>query len=156
MDKGSTTIKCKGKVIRLRTPACPALKRHAGVNIKSQPNEEVLGSSSVPKKVTIELLPLNVQGERANVSMKKEKLRTLLLFNIADFHRANRLAFSNPRISIKLSLQRRLSAILDRLEKKFSSVSDKTWLYSIGILKQVPKQNSDDFELWIVPRPGNI
>lgn len=63
VDKGSTTVKCKGKVIRLRTPACPALKRHAGVTVGSQANEDGIGSSCVPQKVTIELLPLNVQGE---------------------------------------------------------------------------------------------
>jgi len=73
-----------------------------------------------------------------------------------DFHRANRLACSNPRVSIKLGLQRRLSAILDRLEKKFISASDRTWLYSIGILKQAATLTTDDSELWILPKPGRI
>ena len=71
---GHTTVRCKGKTIRLRTPTCPALKRlnFGGNNTTGKILPGSQGSRGNPKevvlppKVTIELTPLLVNGTGKN------------------------------------------------------------------------------------------
>lgn len=142
--KGYTSVRCKGKFVRLRTPACPALKRlntfenpAAGALPGSQGAADGLQDMSVPHKVTIELTPLNLH----------------------DYYYVNRIAASNPRISVTLGVDRRLGSVLDRLEKKFRPVEEKSWINCVSILPpsadtKLPPDPMPDQELWIIPRPG--
>ena len=63
---GHTTVRFKGKTIRLKTPMCPALKKlsRAGhIFPGSQSRQEGHRDLDLPRKVTLELTPLLVNGK---------------------------------------------------------------------------------------------
>ena len=68
---GHTTVRCKGKSIRLRTPTCPALKRlsfdgndPAGKTLSGPPGVKGCPKEfQLPQKVTLNLSPLLVNGK---------------------------------------------------------------------------------------------
>ncbi len=91
------------------------------------------------------------------------KYQYIFFFLIADFFRVNRLALSNPRVSTMVSLDCRVSSVIQRLESKFKPIAEKTWLDCIALIPQngEPQNFSSgrmksDSELWIVPRPGAV
>ena len=86
---------------------------------------------------------------------------SLSIFLNTDFYRVNRKALSNPRVSVSISLDCRLSSVIKRLESRFSPADNKMWLNCVALLPNAKdftsgRTNLKDSELWVVPRPGTV
>lgn len=89
--RGVTTVKCKGKTFRIRTPVCKALKKLNNIEETKEPELPKL-----PKDVMVELRPKTNAGWTHVQSLAQ-----------------------NPRIRTRISLQKRLSTLLAYLEKRW-------------------------------------
>ena len=87
--RGFTTIRVRGKTIRIKTPICRALR-------KLNQQEELAEDLKLPARVTVELRP------RTNEAWARVQATA-----------------QNPRIQTLLPLQRRLSTILSFLEQRW-------------------------------------
>ena len=103
---GHTTVRCKGKSIRLRTPTCPALKRltfngtdPAGkalsgpAGVKGCPKE-----FDLPHKVTLLLTPLLVNGKHP-LQLEFYPLRGSSINNVTQIWRFSDLTHPLPRLN---------------------------------------------------------
>lgn len=99
VQKGSATVKIKGKTQRVKTPVCRALKK---LNIKGEPLPKPKNKSKLPSKVVIELRPRDT----------------------CDWCRIQKIA-QNPHIRVSMGVQRRLSSLIKCLEKKWRSHDTK-------------------------------
>ena len=95
VQKGSATVKIKGKTQRVKTPVCRALKK---INNKGDPLPKPKNKSKLPNKVVIELKPRET----------------------SDWCRIQKMA-QNPHIRVSMGVQRRLSSLIKCLEKKWRS-----------------------------------
>ena len=98
VQKGTATVKIKGKTLRLKTPVCRALKKTKEEELLKPKNK-----SKLPSKVIIELRP----------------------HTTSDWSRVQRVA-QNPHVRLTLGVQRKLSSVIKCLEKKWRAVDDKT------------------------------
>ena len=98
VQKGTATVKIKGKTLRLKTPVCRALKKN-----KEEEHLKPKNKSKLPSKVMLELRP----------------------HSTSDWCRVQRVA-QNPHVRITLGVQRKLSSVIKCLEKKWRSVDDRT------------------------------
>ncbi len=98
VQKGTATVKIKGKTLRLKTPVCRALKKTKEEELLKPKNK-----SKLPSKVIIELRP----------------------HTTSDWSRVQRAA-QNPHVRVTLGVQRKLASVIKCLEKKWRSVDCKT------------------------------
>ena len=102
VQRGSTTVKHKGKTFRVKTPVCRALKNlHNKGGDKSGLQK---GKKCMPTKVTIDLKPLDTK----------------------DWCRTHKLA-QNPHIKVSLGLQRKVSSLINCLSNKWKSRETKAF-----------------------------
>lgn len=94
VHQGHTTLRFKNKNIRLRTPSCKALKKLNEIGIDER--VKVVTSRELPKDVLVEFHPAT--------SLDWMKVQSLS---------------QNPRLRGKLSIQKRISSVLEFLEGKW-------------------------------------
>ncbi|KPM02800.1 hypothetical protein QR98_0012220 [Sarcoptes scabiei] len=92
VDHGSTVVKMKGKSVRMRTPICNALKKIH--KITDKPNKPI--AQPLPKDIVVELIPAS-------------NFDWLHVHSIAQ----------NPRLRTKLTMQHRVSTLINYLEEKW-------------------------------------
>uniref|UniRef100_T1J3Z7 SANT domain-containing protein n=1 Tax=Strigamia maritima TaxID=126957 RepID=T1J3Z7_STRMM len=115
VHNGATTIRFKGKNVRVKTPLCRALKR---LNVVDDPKDD--DHPKLPQKITIELRPQN----------------------LTSWTRVQSLA-QNPRLRLTVSLQRRLATIIEFLQSKWRSNRLKTKEH-LQTTASVPVNSNDD------------
>ena len=102
--EGHTTIKLKGKSYRVKTPMCAALKKLKDCGLKAGGVERIGGegvaggvgaATPLPQKITLALEP------RDNVA----------------FSRVHRGSFQNPRLTLAIGLEKRLSSVIAFLSR---------------------------------------
>eukprot|EP00092_Neocalanus_flemingeri_P013394 GFUD01014438.1.p1 GENE.GFUD01014438.1~~GFUD01014438.1.p1 ORF type:complete len:956 (-),score=217.93 GFUD01014438.1:178-3045(-) len=99
VQKGSATVKIKGKTQRVKTPVCRALKK---INNKGESLPKPKNKSKLPSKVVIELRPRDT----------------------CDWCRIQKMA-QNPHIRVSMGIQRRLGSLINCLEKKWRTHDTK-------------------------------
>lgn len=95
--KGSTSVRVKGKSVRVRTPICRALKK---LNQIEEHREQ--GEVRVPQSIVVEILPRSVEA----------------------WCRVQGLAH-NPRVRVTTSPQKPLSTVLSHLQEKWRNANLK-------------------------------
>ena len=114
VQKGTATVKIKGKTLRLKTPVCRALKKTKEEELLKPKNK-----SKLPSKVIIELRP----------------------HTTSDWSKVQRAA-QNPHVRLTLGVQRKLASVFKCLEKKWRSVDDKTRIgLSSNVQSESPEQS---------------
>lgn len=98
--QGYTTVRYKNKNVRLRTPPCKALKKINRIGIDE--DVKVVTSRELPKDVIVEFHPATNRDWLKVQSMSQ-----------------------NPRVRAKLSMQKRVSHVLEFLENKWNISQDK-------------------------------
>ena len=103
--EGHTTIKLKGKSYRVKTPMCATLKKLKDCGLKAGGVERMGGegvagggvgaATPLPQKITLVLTP------RDNVA----------------FARVHRGSFQNPRLTLTMGLEKRLSSVIAFLSR---------------------------------------
>lgn len=116
--QGSTTVRFKNKNVRLRTPPCKALKKINRIGIDE--DVKVVTSRELPKDVIVEFHPATNRDWLKVQSMSQ-----------------------NPRVRAKLSMQKRISHVLEFLENKWNIAPDKL-KRTIDAWLKVPNSNSSD------------
>lgn len=107
--QGSTTFRFEKKNVRLRTPPCKALKKINEIGIDEK--VKVVTTREIPKEVLVEFHPASNRDWLKVQSMSQ-----------------------NPRVRAKLSIQKRISTILEFMESKWNLSPNKlnrtvdTWL----------------------------
>ncbi|CAG2184106.1 unnamed protein product, partial [Oppiella nova] len=91
---GHTTFKVKKGRIRVKTPICNALKKIHKIKVAENVDQNLL---NLPKEVCIELHPANNESWLRVHSLSQ-----------------------NPRVRTKMSLQKRLSCLVEYLEKRWN------------------------------------
>lgn len=99
--QGYTTFRFKNKNVRLRTPTCKALKKINGIGIDEK--EKVVTSRELPKEVIVEFHP----------ATNRDWLKVQSLSQ-------------NPLVRARLSIQKRLTDILEFLEIKWNLSREKS------------------------------
>lgn len=123
VHNGYTTYRFRNKNVRLRTPSCKALKKINQLGTDNDKFLKVLTSSELPKDVIVEFHPAT-NGDWLRVQSLSQ----------------------NPRVRARLSLQKRLSPVIDFLENKWNVSSNKLsksvnrWLK----IAQTPASNNND------------
>lgn len=92
---GHTTLRVKNKNIRIRTPCCKALKKIHGIGLDEK--EKVLTSSDLPKDQLVLFYP----------ATNRDWLRV-------------QSQSQNPRLKARLSIRKRISTLIEFLEKKWN------------------------------------
>lgn len=110
--QGYTTLRFKNKNVRLRTPPCKALKKINGIGIDEK--EKVVTSRELPKEVIVEFHPAKNRDWLKVQSMSQ-----------------------NPLVRARLSIQKRLSNILEFLENKWN-VSQEKLNRTVDVWLKVP------------------
>jgi hypothetical protein len=139
VQKGSTTLKIKGKTVRVRTPVCRALKElhsraAAGGSADSVTSGALrgLGPPKLPNKVVISLRPRHT----------------------ADWVRVQKIA-QNPHVRMTVGIQRRVISLLRCLTAKWRQPEAKT-AASLGIPEEKlpPTSGGPEEQLVLLPRKG--
>jgi hypothetical protein len=138
--KGHTTVRVKGKIHRLRTPTCAALKRlnedNAGLRNTSGTVDGVKSSkeveASVPSKLTLNLHPASRE----------------------DFERVHLNALTNASVTLTVRPSRCLASVIEHLEAKWRPL-DEHRLKSIFPSAAGLKSSDLEEELWLMPKPGS-
>ncbi|CAH1778154.1 unnamed protein product [Owenia fusiformis] len=120
INKGSTSVKVNGKNIRVRTPVCRALKKLNNIETETKPDENIV---KLPDYVTIEFKPKNNES----------------------WVRVQTLA-QNPRLRMKVKLDKRAGNVLEFLKKKWRTPEEKQ---NLGT-----RPNSG--EIFTVTTPSNV
>lgn len=97
---GTTTFRFEKKNVRLRTPTCKALKKINEIGVDEK--VKVVTTRELPKDVIVEFHPATNRDWLKIQSMSQ-----------------------NPRVRARLSIQKRLSNVLEYLEKKWSISPEK-------------------------------
>lgn len=98
--QGSTTLRFKNKNVRLRTPPCRALKKINEIGVDEK--VKVVTTRELPKDVIVEFRP----------ATNRDWLKVQSISQ-------------NPRVRARLSIQKRLSNILEFMENKWNILQDK-------------------------------
>jgi len=161
--EGHTTVRVRGKSHRIKTPMCSTL-----VKLK---NEEAargrLGSAAGGSGGGGGGGGSGSSGNPACVAMRATSLpgKVSLVLEPGDreaFTRVHKLAFQNPRLTLSVGLDKRLSSVLSYLDKKWAAadkvICDKfkdfvspSFLTKSAAVKKCCHQEED---LWLVPKPG--
>lgn len=129
VHQGYTILRFKNKNVRLRTPSCKALKKINQIGIDEKTN--VVTSRDLPKDVIVEFHP------ETN----------------CDWLRVQSIS-QNPRVRARLSMQKRLSSILEFLENKWNISQEKLSRTVDSWLKMpISNQPIDDVQLQQGPQP---
>ena len=128
VQKGTATVKIKGKTHRIKTPVCRALKK---LHNKEDQYLKPKNKSKLPSKVIIELRP-----------------RTT-----SDWCRVQKIA-QNPHVRVALGVQRKLISLIKCLDKKWKSHDDKIRNHlSSGNLTESQEQDGKNAEGTLVLLP---
>lgn len=123
VNQGYTTYRSKNKNVRLRTPPCKALKKINEIGIDEK--VKVVTARELPKDVVVELHPATNRDWLKVQSMSQ-----------------------NPRVRAKLSIQKRLSNILEFLENKWNISQDKlNRTVDVWLKVQPSNQNIEDLQM---------
>lgn len=114
---GSTSLRFNGRQVRLRTPPCKALKKINEIGIDEK--VKVVTTRELPKDVIVEFHP----------ATNRDWLRVQSLSQ-------------NPRVRAKLSIQKKMTTIIDFLESKWNLASEKLNRTVDVWLKVQPNSNS--------------
>ena len=119
--QGSSTLRFNNKNIRLRTPPCKALKKINGIGIDEK--VKVVSARELPKDVIVEFHPSSNRDWLLVQSMSQ-----------------------NPRVRARLSIQKRLSNIIEFLENKWNITQNQLNRTVDMWLKVTPDNNNADCE----------
>jgi len=119
--QGSTTLRFKNKNVRLRTPACKALKKINEIGIDEK--VKVVTTRELPKDVIIEFHP----------ATNRDWLKVQSISQ-------------NPRVRARLPIQKRLTNILKFMESKWNISQDKLNLTVDSWLKIDAKNQTVNFD----------
>lgn len=118
--QGSTTFRYEKKNVRLRTPTCKALKKINKIGVDEK--VKVVTTRELPKDVIVEFHP----------ATNRDWLKVQSLSQ-------------NPRVRARLSMQKRLTSILEYLENKWD-VSQNKLNRTLDVWLKVSSANSQSFE----------
>lgn len=121
VHQGYTTLRFKNKNVRLRTPTCKALKKINQIGIDEKTN--VVTTRELPKDVVVEFHP----------ATNRDWLKVQSISQ-------------NPRVRARLSMQKRLSSILEFLENKWNVSHDKLNRTVDAWLKMPSSQSNDEVQ----------
>ena len=125
VQKGTATVKIKGKTHRIKTPVCRALKK---LHNKEDQYLKPKNKSKLPSKVIIELRP-----------------RTT-----SDWCRVQKIA-QNPHVRVILGAQRKLISLIKCLDKKWKSHDDRI-RHHLSSGNQTESQDVDGTLVLLPPR----
>lgn len=123
VHKGATIIRCKGKNVRVKTPLCRALKKLN--NVEDQRDDE---QPKLPARVTVELRP-KTNGAWAYVQATSQ----------------------NPRMRLTLTLQRRLSTVIEYLQRRWRPQVIKQRERLLGPQAKISELDNDTRALRVTP-----
>ena len=130
VSQGSTTIRFRNKNVRLRTPPCKALKKINEIGIDEK--VKVVTARELPKDVLVEFHPASNRDWLKVQSISQ-----------------------NPRVRARLSIQKRLSTVLEFLENKWN-ISQNKLNHTVDVwLKVTPNSQQTAEDLNLHANPSN-
>ncbi|XP_074604332.1 cramped chromatin regulator isoform X2 [Brevipalpus obovatus] len=124
VNTGQTLVKFKGKNLKIKTPVCKALKKLHKLDDISSSHPNV---NNLPKEIVVELHPATNDA----------------------WMRVHSLA-QNPRLRVKVPLQKRLSELISYLDNRWSSVRIRELEYEshVGGVSSIER---DPDKLYVLP-----
>ncbi len=147
--KGHTTLRSRGRTIRVRTPICRALKRliyrletvKKGESSSSSTNSLPTAATTLPTRISVEMKPKTS----------------------ADFFRVHGQSLQNPHLEVKVDPSVKISTIIDHLDKKWTPNSSRikaaicrnlSAQHQLAASQEAPSPLQSPSELCVSVQPG--